>query len=887
MYRYSVDQGNPSQLNNFVQTVDPKTGITTYENVGVDYELFADARENQHHKMLPEIGVNCDISLRGPILITIPTVYPGYSHSFGRLRMQTFNKVIYRSGLLEETIAFDEGANISSTNILRDRESGEVVLKDMENEFSDKHYALTYPARWISEFKGMNGVYRNVGLQLKAKRVDSGFMELANASDFLTQGDELILVGNDVPLTDARDGSTYGMTDTYKQAWVMGINGMNTGVFLIDRKGDVIASGTYDIKVLRSGYGNAINASASKFNLKSNPISDNRLVIPAADVLSSEVTEFSNHWQTYGLFESALPIYECQCSQNQIIKKNAVTLLGELVNTLLTRGDNKRTVASITSSYSTGAVFFSPRFGNTPRAYHGELSGSLSRGVITPIGSTSPDQQCELNIRMADGSTFFPDSIVGFSIDERNFDDGDSDCDDIYTATGTITYLGEMLFQQSLSSVPPRARKTAKVTITTCIPLVKCETVAVGRGEIRCLSSGRAIVNPFVTGVLGNWHALSEYRFATTLKNNEPARTGGAFQEFQNFFSSTFPLRIATRTPTSAWIQTNTLTLCDNFGRSIESKDALGNFSSKLYGYGFSLPVADATNAKHGSIAFDGFEDYNFANQPNNPFNNCPVPAHFKPSEFDALDREFSHSGKYSLPVSSGTSVTRSYAIRPDRRAMPLTSRAQYSANSHVIISPFSPERQTTFFVSVWIKKKESETLSIGATFLGQIARDILPIGSTLPILLVGGASGPSGGASGIVPPASDGDLVVTSKSTTGVVSTIGNFKTEGNIIDGWQQLNGKFEVGDNVESITIEMRGKSGVALFDDLRIQPFNSVMKTSVYDPLTMQLMATLDENNYATYYIYDQQEQLIATKKETEDGIFTIQETRSGTSKIVKP
>jgi hypothetical protein len=57
--------------------------------------------------------------------------------------------------------------------------------------------------------------------------------------------------------------------------------------------------------------------------------------------------------------------------------------------------------------------------------------------------------------------------------------------------------------------------------------------------------------------------------------------------------------------------------------------------------------------------------------------------------------------------------------------------------------------------------------------------------------------------------------------------------------------------------------------------------------VYHPLTLRLMATLDENNYATFYVYDQQEQLVATKKETESGIFTVQEARNGTSKIGRP
>ncbi len=57
----------------------------------------------------------------------------------------------------------------------------------------------------------------------------------------------------------------------------------------------------------------------------------------------------------------------------------------------------------------------------------------------------------------------------------------------------------------------------------------------------------------------------------------------------------------------------------------------------------------------------------------------------------------------------------------------------------------------------------------------------------------------------------------------------------------------------------------------------------MKSFVYDEATQRLMAELDENNYATFYEYDQEGGLIRVKKETERGVYTIQETRSNTIK----
>ena len=41
-----------------------------------------------------------------------------------------------------------------------------------------------------------------------------------------------------------------------------------------------------------------------------------------------------------------------------------------------------------------------------------------------------------------------------------------------------------------------------------------------------------------------------------------------------------------------------------------------------------------------------------------------------------------------------------------------------------------------------------------------------------------------------------------------------------------------------------------------------------------------MSELDENNYATFYEYDDDGSLVRVKKETERGVKTIKETRTG-------
>lgn len=139
-----------------------------------------------------------------------------------------------------------------------------------------------------------------------------------------------------------------------------------------------------------------------------------------------------------------------------------------------------------------------------------------------------------------------------------------------------------------------------------------------------------------------------------------------------------------------------------------------------------------------------------------------------------------------------------------------------------------------------------------------------------------------------------------------GEVGSIGpqnqyTFKPKGKVIDGWQLITGIVVIPSTEESIQFNIKlavneelggevfGEPNLdhteSYFDDVRVVPFNGNMKSFVYDEVTQRLMAELDENNYATFYEYDIEGGLVRVKKETEQGVFTIQETRSGNTKQI--
>ena len=106
-----------------------------------------------------------------------------------------------------------------------------------------------------------------------------------------------------------------------------------------------------------------------------------------------------------------------------------------------------------------------------------------------------------------------------------------------------------------------------------------------------------------------------------------------------------------------------------------------------------------------------------------------------------------------------------------------------------------------------------------------------------------------------------------------------------GAIIEGWQLISHAFTIPENALDFKIKLQAldDSIDVYFDDVRVFPFNGNLKSFVYDPINQRLMAELDENNYATFYEYDLEGGLVRIKKETERGVKTIQETRSGTVK----
>jgi hypothetical protein len=363
--------------------------------------------------------------------------------------------------------------------------------------------------------------------------------------------------------------------------------------------------------------------------------------------------------------------------------------------------------------------------------------------------------------------------------------------------------------------------------------------------------------NSYVSGILGIWRSQKGYTYFSNRKEQNPlaatnVRLDGTFNDYSSFWNYTSG-QLKPQYDTLKWVWNAETTLFNKRGLEIENKDPLGRFNSGLYGYAATLPIAVAQNSKHNESLFDGFEDYTYQS-----FNcdTCTVLRHYDLGSLkNKITNVQKHSGEYSLKANANESLGLVFKTMPDTiykqpkpRFITVTNTCLNGKTGIQSIGidttarkeGFLPVRGKKMVMSVWVKEE----------------RDCNCVSYT------------------------DNRVVV---SFTGSATTF-QFKPSGAIIEGWQRYESVFTIpsGATQMAVMLEATGSSAV-YFDDLRIHPYHANMKTFVYHASNLRLLAEGDENNYTSFYEYDDDGTVIRVKKETERGIKTIKETRSALTK----
>jgi hypothetical protein len=277
-YKYNI--GPDGKLNNNLTTIDDKGKIETNQ-IGVEYDIINDF--NESNSKLRSFGFDGNVAsmIFAVVPVIIPAIMPRFSYHENILRTAVTTKVIHKTGVLKEKIAYDLGSRVSTENLAWDASSGQVILTKTINEFDDAYYSLNYPAYWA--YDGMGLASNNIGLQGRLSRSSNCAFDptpyfqvtspltgstLLNLNTVFHVGDELILENQSTP------------EDPFK-VWVTGFSALNNGLLLMDKDGvyiDVCGSNqsTYNFLLVRSGYRNLQDATMASITSMVNPLDANK-----------------------------------------------------------------------------------------------------------------------------------------------------------------------------------------------------------------------------------------------------------------------------------------------------------------------------------------------------------------------------------------------------------------------------------------------------------------------------------------------------------------------------------------------------------------------------------------------------------------------------------
>jgi hypothetical protein len=822
-YIYKVNPSDAKQLDNSSKIIDHPGSRISDGLIGVNYDFIVDGREFKSESISPGVQVNTDGFIVGFIPLMFPIPYPEFSTAKSRFRSLTTTKLIYRTGLLEKVISKDLGSSVQTERLAFDGITGEPVIVSIEDEFGGRYYKTNMPAYW--PYEGMGPAYLSTGIFSDSVTITDGLLISGLSPQLLHKADLLSLDPLDrATITESDGGYTVEDYHPYK-GWIYSTN--RDGVRIIDQMGDPFPSGSYRLKVLRSGKRNLLSSSAGDILTKSNPIQEDALRFD--QVLDASTFTYSDHWQTYMGFNVPEVLPECNCVMLSIQNQDQLSTLissGPEIGTeflslynSLAREDSLITDGIALSDKAPLLDRFLRRFlGDHPLDYSAQKRGFMLQSRFT---NSIRSGTCDIQIKMEDES-IFPDSVVGFAVHEEPLVvDSDFSCGNIFSFRAIVQYVDPIY--------PGSIVEKNVLLSSSCFPFFVCnperteyvmESCGIGEGDI---------INPYLTGILGNWKPLSSYKYVTNRTSGSPS-DAGQYEQFHDFWN--LPL-IRGDVNREMWQEAGQTLVFDPHDKVLLTEDPLDVQSGQIYGYAYTVPIATADNASYQDIAYEGFEDYQYRNTVNSPYDDCPLPDHFAFEEDVNITDKESHSGKYSIVINSSITMERQITAPcdfEDSGARP-GSASVYLLNDCDLIRSFSPQ-PGNYLVSAWVKENPREGLVLNYS------------SSNISVSLSGGGS-------------------------------TGPFLPEGPFIDGWQRIEGIFTIPEGATSISLTLSA-SGTAWFDDIRIQPFGSMMNTYVYDPLNLSLKALLNENNYTTFFEYDGEGKMIRKKAETERGIKTIQE-----------
>jgi hypothetical protein len=362
-------------------------------------------------------------------------------------------------------------------------------------------------------------------------------------------------------------------------------------------------------------------------------------------------------------------------------------------------------------------------------------------------------------------------------------------------------------------------------------------------------------INPFAEGLINKWKGNRTWSYNTTRTIQQDIRSdlSGTY----SFMSSQMPFKLGQTSLTTfvwtpdlmlntKWVRNSKTTAISKYGHVLQAENALDIPSSALYGYSRERIVASAKNSRYPELYFTGYEDltYRSTNQDLYCHSDRWDLEHYTDPTTNAVDflsDSIAHTGLHSLRIPANTPV-RYVATRKAENNYDCAYKFEdgdYYLEAYGFLPTINPEPGKKYQVKVWIYMP------------GNCEQEAYDISSS---------------------------SMIQTLDQNEVVTSITHLEPTSTIIDHWQQFTGLVEIPMNFDELVITFRNPNSLMYIDDLRFSPLKSEVKSFVYDPIKLRLMAILDPNHFSSFYEYDDEGNLIRTKKETERGIMTLQEVR---------
>lgn len=254
------------------------------EQLATEFDIYSDSRFILTTSKSLQVGA--ELTVTPPVTIP-PLFYPGdidLKPSFNGavsstgFYVNTFNKIINHSAIVESIETHYLGSSNTAQNLLYDRYSGQVICSSLNDEYGDELYSYSFPAHWKYDN------FRNVQRE---------FSEASNVS--LVSG---VLDGGSVPIeTVLSDGDIISLTDANGTTEATVLEVKVQQVYLIDIFGNPIdlPDGNYDVKVLETGRKNLLGVAMQSVTTKNGDFLNpgiNAPIIPTEEIISCSALNF-------------------------------------------------------------------------------------------------------------------------------------------------------------------------------------------------------------------------------------------------------------------------------------------------------------------------------------------------------------------------------------------------------------------------------------------------------------------------------------------------------------------------------------------------------------------------------------------------------------------